>query len=824
MFLAVLGGGVAAIYEDGERVRNAIAQTGTVTAHSVERQLDHSLSATYALAALVRQHETPELHDFDALSAELLRTYGGISSVQLAPNGVVTQIFPLAGNEAALGHDLLNDPQRRTEALAAIASRQLTLAGPFALIQGGVGVIGRLPVFVQDINGSERFWGFTIVLVHLSELLESSDLQELVAGDLHYKMWRIHPDTGEQDIFAQSSSALFSRTVDARVQIPNGVWTLSIGTRTFVQELLARPWRLAVLPLAGALVAVLAFKLMRHIHALRTANAALKAETTKRRRTEESQQRLAAILEATSDFVGMADEEGRVQYVNRAGREIVGIDEETDVTTTKIADYHPEWANNLIIDEAIPTAIRDGTWVGESALQSRDGREVPASQVLTAHKATDGQVGYLSTIMRDISERKRAEEALRQSEARYRSILEGAPIGLAQVDLDGSYVEVNEALQDILGYSREELLATGFVAMTHPDDVASTNEHFKALAEGKQDFYQIEKRYLSKRGDVVWVNLAVSLVRDAENQPLFAIGMIEDIRQRKQTEAELRAQRLEAATLADIGRVVNSTLDIEAVYERVAALVHQLIPFDHMKVATVDSEQNTLTKAYLAGAPAPGWEAGQTYPLSSDLALAVVHRRERRILRRESEMQESWASGLRSGLAVPLIARDEVIGVLNLRSAMPNAYGQRDLALADRIGAQIAGAIANAQAFDALQEAQAALQVSQERHRLATQAAHVGVWDWDVEIGDFYLDPNIKAMLGYGDEEIPNDLETWVTYVYEEDREPVMAAAQAHIDGQTPEYVYEHRMNHKDGSVRWVLVRGQALRDAEGAVVRLVGT
>jgi PAS domain S-box-containing protein len=111
-----------------------------------------------------------------------------------------------------------------------------------------------------------------------------------------------------------------------------------------------------------------------------------------------------------------------------------------------------------------------------------------------------------------------------------------------------------------------------------------------------------------------------------------------------------------------------------------------------------------------------------------------------------------------------------------------------------------------------------------ERYAMATAAARVGVWDWDITGGRFYLDPNVKALLGYSDDEIPNDLEVWSTFVHPEDQEAVMKAATDHLEGRTPEYVFEHRMMHRDGSVRWFLVRGRAIRDAEGKAVRMLGT
>ncbi len=121
-------------------------------------------------------------------------------------------------------------------------------------------------------------------------------------------------------------------------------------------------------------------------------------------------------------------------------------------------------------------------------------------------------------------------------------------------------------------------------------------------------------------------------------------------------------------------------------------------------------------------------------------------------------------------------------------------------------------------------QAEAALRISQERYQMATQAASVGVWDWNLQTGDFYLDSNLKALLGYTDEEIPNDPAIWIGCVHPDDRQPALETLQAHLDGQTPAYIFEYRMLHKDGSVRWFLTRGTAIRDEHGQTIRLVGT
>ena len=117
-----------------------------------------------------------------------------------------------------------------------------------------------------------------------------------------------------------------------------------------------------------------------------------------------------------------------------------------------------------------------------------------------------------------------------------------------------------------------------------------------------------------------------------------------------------------------------------------------------------------------------------------------------------------------------------------------------------------------------------ALGVSQHRYRLATNAAGVGVWDWDLVTNEMYLDPGLKAALGYADHEIRNHMHDWARYVHPEDSAAVGAKVTAHLEGKTEAFEIEHRMLHRDGGIRWFLARGAAVRDATGKPLRLVGT
>ncbi len=139
-------------------------------------------------------------------------------------------------------------------------------------------------------------------------------------------------------------------------------------------------------------------------------------DLTERKRAEQETARLMEILENTPDVIGMADAQGRVVYMNKAGRRLRGLSSEADLDGMQIADFHPAWAAKIIHEEAIPAADRQGYWSGDLAMINARGEEIPVSQVLLAHHDADGKLVYVTGIMRDISERQKVERALRERE------------------------------------------------------------------------------------------------------------------------------------------------------------------------------------------------------------------------------------------------------------------------------------------------------------------------------------------------------------------------------------------------------------------------
>lgn len=177
----------------------------------------------------------------------------------------------------------------------------------------------------------------------------------------------------------------------------------------------------------------------------------------------------------------------------------------------------------------------------ETTIQRLDGQVIPVHAASITYQYRE--VSSVLTVLRNISQRKKTLEALQESEQRFRITFTGAAIGMAILGLDGEFLEVNSALQAMLGYTESQLRSMTLIQVTHADDLAVGIHLFQQMLQNKWENYQIEQRYINSRSQVVWGNLSISIIRDRENIPQFIIAMVEDITERKRAEQELRQYR-----------------------------------------------------------------------------------------------------------------------------------------------------------------------------------------------------------------------------------------------------------------------------------------
>ncbi len=261
-------------------------------------------------------------------------------------------------------------------------------------------------------------------------------------------------------------------------------------------------------------------------------------DITQRRLLEAERSKLISIIDESPDFIGMADLQGNLLYHNRSAKKMIGLAEDADLSIMKIANMHPLWAFNLVYNQGIPAVFKEGTWTAETALlHQQTGKEISVLQTLSLYRDPLGNPICLTTVMRDITERKKAEEALKNSEAIFRSSMEYAAIGMALVSPTGKWLKVNKAFSDMVGYTEEELLKTDFQSITHPDDLQIDLDYLTQMLERKINTYHLEKRYFRKDGQIIWISLNVTLAWRSDGKSNYFIAQIQNITDRRQAEA-----------------------------------------------------------------------------------------------------------------------------------------------------------------------------------------------------------------------------------------------------------------------------------------------
>ena len=386
---AVVGSLLAWRLEDYrlQRERARVSDIAGEHAHAIQDNIERSLSATYALAALVRQGKGA-IPDFDATAGEMLPYYPGAASLQLAPAGVVRQIVPLAGNEKAIGHDLLKDPARTKEAFLARDTGKLTLAGPFNLVQGGIGAVGRLPVFLDNGKGGSSFWGFTIVLIRFPEALESARLSQLVKRGFAYELWRIHPDTGKKQVIAASSRTPPIDPVEHPLGVPNGTWALSVAPVDGWSD----PPGLALKAALCMLFSLLMYVLTRSL-----VNTNIEAKKIAEKLTadlRESEMRYRSVITAMAEGVCLQAANGEITAVNPAAEKIISAASERILGRTSVSPLQQTFYEdgNAIPRRTSPLHGHFAHW--RAPVQCRDGHfQAWWSRHLDFHQLATSYIG-----------------------------------------------------------------------------------------------------------------------------------------------------------------------------------------------------------------------------------------------------------------------------------------------------------------------------------------------------------------------------------------------------------------------------------------------
>ena len=510
--------------------RASVLESANASRSLLAAGLNTRLHLVRGLAAFATSRQQFSAEEFQTFARELQGKQTGIRSLQLAPNAVVTHVYPVAGNEAAVGLDLLAHTTQKEAVQRTMDSRGYVVAGPLELVQGGYGLIGRLPIFTTDAAGGEKFWGFATIIVDFPVLLaESGSLSS--ASAVRYALRGKDALGAEGDVLFGDDGVFDADPVMVEVALPTGSWQLAAVPRDGWSGVW--PGRVWLWP-GGLALAVTLGCLVTFVSAQPARLKAVAQRAT--RSAEESEARFKNLIEASLQGVSV-QRDGKILFVNQAFADIFGypLDEELFSVSTHML-IAPHDRERLMFYQTQRAGNRDAPTHYEFDGIRRDGSLV---RLLSYVRAVnwDGRPALQSSLI-DISEKNRAQAALRASREILRAIVDAIPAMINAKDDTGRYVMMNQyqaekfgvKVQDAIGRTASELIGEAQGEMFAENDQ-------QALSSGAQlSFYQQE--FTAKDGEqIIFLTTKIPLPAVNSGGPLV-VTVSQNMTQIKQAESE----------------------------------------------------------------------------------------------------------------------------------------------------------------------------------------------------------------------------------------------------------------------------------------------
>ncbi|MCH4821971.1 PAS domain S-box protein [Gramella lutea] len=468
----------------------------------VEKNIDQSLKYSYsaALSLALQIDRDGKIKDFERIASELVDENPNIDAVQMVPAGVISQVYPYEENKDVIGYNILKDPTRNQEAYIAIDSRKMFFAGPLELRQGGLAIVGRLPVFIEN-----EFWGFSAVLIKFKNLIDQSGVEQLATDKYRFQFSKIDPVGGKEEFFLGDSKNL-DKSYSEEILMPDGDWRIYIIPTEPHQPLNA------VIPVAF-LILLMSAALGWIIYNTMKQPAILAAKVRKQAgELAKSELQFRAIFNQAA--IGMArvdSNSGLILETNKKFQQLLGYSnsELVYMEHTNISYSEDKDENIQLMNKLRNTEIREYNL--KKRLVRKDGEIIWIKLNVSALWSEGEKATSHIALVEDISARVKAQKERAENERRFRSLVENSSEVILIIDSNGFTRYSSPSLERITGYKELLVAENEIFSLIHPADSSILIEKFKECRDNPGvAFPGIKMRLQTKCVKYIWVEATIT--------------------------------------------------------------------------------------------------------------------------------------------------------------------------------------------------------------------------------------------------------------------------------------------------------------------------
>ena len=494
---------------------------------NIEQSLKNCYTTTVSLALTLNNDGIPQ--NFDTISKKLIKSNPLVSAVQLVPNGIIKYIYPIKGNEAAMNLNILDIPDIKKEAQKSIETQKIFFAGPMQLRQGGIGIVGRLPIYNKN-----TFWGFSAVVIKLETLLQTTGISSFDHSRYYFQISKKDPKTLKEQFFLPSKRD-FSKSYYISRSISDSDWKIYlIAKKTFIiypQILLRGIFGLIIAMLFGILTTKLLKKPEELGFLLKEQEAKLSKNELKFKTIFDQATIGFVIIDAhTGDFI-----DANYKYCEMLGFTLDEIKEKGVRSITHPDDVAKTLKNIKKLNQGKITE-----YVSEKRTLTKTGDYIWVNLTVSPLWETNEKPTTLIAFIQDITKNKASEELIKKSQARFKSLIDTIDGIVWEYDLETkTSTFISKKIESILGYSVDEYSEspTFWEDHIHPED----REFAIALSAKENKSYNnrnYEYRMIDKNGKIIWIRDILNFVHE-NKKPVISRGIMIDITIMKEAEKDL---------------------------------------------------------------------------------------------------------------------------------------------------------------------------------------------------------------------------------------------------------------------------------------------